>query len=131
MGKGQSAGGCVNNPKTWPLNPQIKLEVPRPSLGAQIRMVVSLMQPDARMKFIADRDCGGEWAVGQGVFKQNIGFMMFKCKPDGKPMHFADGKLLVAQAAYEARREVQCQLDNVEPGTYYIVPSTFYPGKET
>ena len=34
------------------------------------------------------------------------------------------------QASYESRREVQAQLQDVAPGTYCIVPSTFEPGVE-
>ena len=112
--KGESAGGCMNNRKTWPNNPHFKMTV-----DTTTNLFVMLMQQDARMGH------GENW----NAYPNTIGFVVYKSET-GPKKRLRKKDLVATSGAFQANRETTCKLTLAAGLTYYIVPSTFQAGAE-
>ena len=116
--KGESAGGCMNNKKTWSKNPAFKMIA---NTDADVAMHIVLTQPDARL------------VRGQTEYACSMGFVIYK-STNGEPKKKLKRKdLMYMSPTFKQDREVSGTM-KLEPTkdaeAYYIVPSTFKAEQE-
>uniref|UniRef100_A0A182IJU8 Calpain n=1 Tax=Anopheles atroparvus TaxID=41427 RepID=A0A182IJU8_ANOAO len=121
--KGSTAGGNRGFLDTFWRNPQYVIDIAKPEEGKeQSTVIVSLIQKNRRSK------------KNKGISCLPIGYILYRVDPSeiqhkpfdknffGTRPHVADSKFIIV-------RENTARF-NVEPGTYVIVPSTFYKNEE-
>ncbi|KAJ8341773.1 hypothetical protein SKAU_G00340640 [Synaphobranchus kaupii] len=124
---GTTAGGCMNHKDTFWINPQFRFKLQRldehcESLLGPNNMLVSLMQkPDKR-----NRRLVSSLHIGFSIFQ--VGKLLQGQK--GKfPAAFFNGRKPVAQTKNYLNARETMEFFRLNPGEYFIVPSTFRPNE--
>ncbi|PRP83981.1 hypothetical protein PROFUN_08665 [Planoprotostelium fungivorum] len=108
---GITAGGCGNFP-TFKNNPQVAFH-----LDKKCTVFITLMQFDHRMLGKADEDT-------------EIGFLLGRTSDMNTKIQTLTMANVVGQTDFNASREISKEF-TLDSGTYAIIPSSFYAGKET
>jgi len=114
-----NAGGCGNNgQQNFLKNPQYLLDVPKPQPGMRVFGQVVVTQEDHR------------W-INDGSEMLYIGFNIFRSDGKGriKQPWRAGVKTKYTSGSYSNKRTASCMCDDLPPGKYVIIPTTFDPGE--
>ncbi|RIA83275.1 hypothetical protein C1645_834058 [Glomus cerebriforme] len=105
-----TAGGCVNNKKTFDQNPQYRIITYKPTT-----LIIGLMQEDRR----AD------------INRENltIGFIVYRVEENRKYRVHKSTYDVAGRVTYINTREVTARI-TLKSGTYVLIPSTFKPNQE-
>ena len=121
---GNKAAGCgnVGGQAAFLSNPQYLLEIPEaPKVGMSCFGQIVLTQEDVR------------WTQqNRGRKMYSIAFTIFHS--DGQPLRNIHGHGVetgLSSGPHVNRRGVTCDLSDIEPGKYIIVPNTFHPAEES
>eukprot|EP00658_Telonema_sp_P-2_P075430 TRINITY_DN6497_c0_g1_i2.p1 TRINITY_DN6497_c0_g1~~TRINITY_DN6497_c0_g1_i2.p1 ORF type:complete len:288 (+),score=40.16 TRINITY_DN6497_c0_g1_i2:415-1278(+) len=120
--RGSSAAGCGNigGQTAYLSNPQFLLEVPEPPrLGMSCFGTLVLTQEDVRYSQAHRK----EYSIAFTVYRTSDGQRM-------RSLHSPGVDTGISTGSHTNRRAVSCDLSNIEPGQYIIIPSTFRPGEE-
>jgi len=114
----RNSGGCGNSGmKQFLKNPQYLLSVPEPPSGMRCYGQVVCTQEDHRWL-----DDGKEFLyIGFNLFRSNGSRVAQPWKP-GVKTDFSSG-------TYSNKRTASCLINELPPGDYVIIPSTFDPGE--
>jgi hypothetical protein len=115
-----TAGGCPNHP-TWCNNPQLLMKVSRPTY-----IELSLNQPDTRMLSKQMGKAAFDQMYSGTGYDESIGFQVWK-GDKRKTKAYRDG--LIANVQHSRLRTVSTVIQECQPGTYVVVPSTFDPAQ--